>query len=49
MCQFNKYIDVDRGGNCSVSYTINVLGGGLTAIKTLTTDEGKCGGVTLYP
>ena len=37
------------GGNCSVSYTINTLGGGLAALKTLTTDEGNCGGVTSYP
>ena len=36
-------------GNCFISYTINTLGGGLGALKTLTTDEGKCGGVTLYP
>ena len=36
-------------GNCSISYTINTLGGGLRALKTLTTDEGNSGGVTLYP
>ena len=36
-------------GNCSILYTIDTLGGGLGALITLTTDEGKCGGVTLYP
>ena len=33
------------GGNCSVPYTINTLGGGHMVLKTLTTDEGNCGGL----
>ncbi|CAL4061232.1 unnamed protein product [Meganyctiphanes norvegica] len=37
------------GGNCSVSDTINTLGGGPAVIETLTTIEGNCGGVTPYP
>ena len=44
-----KLLALQGGGNCSVSYTINTLGGGLAALKTLTTDEGNCGGVTSYP
>ena len=35
-------------GNCSVSDTINTLGGGPAVFKTLTIMVGNCGGVTLY-
>ena len=38
-----------RGVNCSVPYTINALGGGHMVLKTLTTVEGNCGGLTSYP
>ena len=34
------------GGNCSVSDTINTLGGGPDASKTLSTVEDNCGGIT---
>ena len=34
-------------GNCSIPDTINALGGGPETLKTLTTDVGNCGGVTL--
>ena len=38
-----------RGGNCSVSDTINTLGGGQVNFETLTINVDNCGGVTSYP
>ena len=35
-----------RGGNRSISDTINTLGGGPDVFKTLSTVEGNCGGIT---
>ena len=37
------------GGNCSVSDTINALGGGQVNFETLTINVDNCGGVTSYP
>ena len=37
------------GGNCSVSDTINTLGGGHAIFETLTINVDNCGGVTSYP
>ena len=44
---FGRQITVTAGGgNCSVSDTINTLGGGPDVSKTLSTVEGNCGGIT---
>ena len=41
---------VETGGvNCSVSDTINALGGGQVNFETLTINVDNCGGVTSYP
>ena len=37
-----------RGVNCSVSDTINTLGGGQVNFETLTINVDNCGGVTSY-
>ena len=37
------------GVNCSISDTINTLGGGPAVFETLATNVDNCGGVTSYP
>ena len=47
MCKNTYHHGGQGGGSCSVSDTINILGGGPAVFKTLTTMVGNCGGVTL--